>query len=236
MNCTATGSSQETAADGEPCLVARLVQRIADLERRLFESELGDAPAESDWWQGLVSNVWQTLAPPAASKCAPAPVRRSQACSELTSQRHVPCCRAAEELTDLTAALDAALLSRKAALQVRPRAHSPPPPHYHVPARALVPCVERQSPNHHAASRRRQHPRATLQAFRGEQLEVRKARAQAAQYEEQLACLGVLGAQNDELRRVRAPGVRVGRSALLHHAASVRCMHFASAAAGPEGC
>lgn len=159
MSCNATGSSQETAADGEPCLIARLVERIADLERRLFESELDDAPAEGDWWQGLVSNVWQTLAPPAASKCAPAPVRRAHPCIELKCQRHVPCCRAAEELTDLTAALDAALLSRKAALQVRPHAHSRPRlalPCFSARTRAMCRASDTQPP-------RRMPPAATPQ-------------------------------------------------------------------------
>jgi hypothetical protein len=33
-----------------PNLTARLVQRIAELESRLFESEFDDSPVEADWW------------------------------------------------------------------------------------------------------------------------------------------------------------------------------------------
>jgi hypothetical protein len=33
-----------------PNLTARLVQRIAELESRIFESEFDDSPVEADWW------------------------------------------------------------------------------------------------------------------------------------------------------------------------------------------
>jgi hypothetical protein len=52
------------ASEGEDelSLTVRLVQRIADLERRLFESEFDDSPVVADWWlerplKGLVSAV-----------------------------------------------------------------------------------------------------------------------------------------------------------------------------------